>query len=461
MSKGVRLCFLVLFYTCHSMASTLEFEWQHYISEPVLETQLDDYLIIKWDQKTDVHLGAFYFNSHIQTEYNLDKSKMFYFNVPELYFLYKHQLAYSLYSVNSVELAVGRKIKDWSLADAYWEMDLWNSVSRTNPLHPNRNGLVGSFLTLKARRWSVDFLVGALHFPNQEPKMIQKGVEFSSPSRWFSPLPDRVNLWNSSIDIHYFIKSPFVFDILLQQSYLLSLKTWSKTAGTYYWVKGSIADKPVNHLFSVLNTKDIFNIGNTEGAEGNIQQFITSLPVRQRLLSLEWGVDYDSLSAVFTLENTKMKEVETSPEGWDFFNSRESFTYFSALLKYNFLPKSFVRIGYLQSWFQNYNVRAEAFRKEQTSPSILTRYKLLDGVSFDCQMEFLSSTGLPRLFALKYRYSFLNKGAWLFAKVLYYLTPDVHTSMTFDILGAKREGNYFLNQFAHNDYFSWRLTYEF
>ena len=432
MNKKKTLLFLALFYAFNSTASTLELEWQHYTSAPSLETQLQDHLFVKWDQKTDFYLGSFYVDSHLQTEYALDRSEIFYFNIPELYFFYRHPLNDSFHSI---ELIIGRKIKPWSLADKYWEMALWNPLSRWNPLHPVTNGLIGSFLTFNSRKWSVDFFVGPLHIPNLEAQFIEKNSDIYSNSRWFYPPPDQADiLGRDYIDIFYDIKYPYMFNIL-QPSYLLSFKTWSKNSETYYWIKLSAASKPVNHQFFARNKINLLKIGREKNAKGNIDQILTSLPVRQRLLSLEWGFDYNSFSSVFTLENTKMKEVDKSPPGWDFLNSRENLTYFSTLLKYNFLTESFIQIGYLQSWFQNYNTTRDS-RKEQ-APSILERYKVLEGLSLDWQTKFLSPTGLPRILALNYRYSFLNEGAWLFIKALYYISPKFYSAVSFDILGAK------------------------
>ena len=467
MSKKFLLCFFMLFYVSGSSTGTLEWEWQHYTSKPSLKTQLIDYVFLKWDQKTDFYKGPFYFDSHIQAEYNFDRSEIFYFNIPELYFFYKYDMEKSFYFIDSIELNVGRKIKDWSLADEYWDMGLWNPLTRWNPLHPVTNGLTGAFLYLESSRWSVDVFLGALHLPGQEAQFIEKNGEAYSRSRWFFPLPDEVDQLN--IDIDYFTRTPFIFDVLFQPSYLLSLKTWSKTLETDYWMKWSIADKPVNHLFFVLNKENLYRIGKEKGAVGNINQNITTLPVRQRILSAEWGLDYRDFSAVFTLENTKMKEVAISPEGWDFTSQRENFTYFSALFKYNlsdfshlfkdnFLSESFIQFAYIQSWFRNYNFNG---KNKGKPPSILRRYKVLEGIGVDWQTEFLSSGGLRRVFTLNYRYFFVNRGGWLFAKTLYYIAPDTFASMEINVLGAKGDIDYFFNRFRHNDYFSWSLAYEF
>ena len=198
--------FFILFYASDSLASQLELEWQHYISEPGLKNQLQDYVFLSWDQKTDFDYGPLYFDSHVQMEYGLDKSDFFYLNIPELYFSYEYNFKKPLYSIESIELNVGRKIKAWNLADEYWEMGLWNPLSRWNPLHPVTSGLTGAFLTFMSLHWSVDFFLGALFFPNQEAQIIEKNGEIYSNSRWFYPLPGQVDTLN--IDINYFTYSP-------------------------------------------------------------------------------------------------------------------------------------------------------------------------------------------------------------------------------------------------------------
>ncbi len=459
--KFIFLLFLALFYPKLSLTSSLDMEWQHFISPPGLKNQLKDYAFLKWNQKNNWQAKPFRFNSHIQAEYALDRSRIFYFNVSELYFAYKYKMKKPLYFINSIELNVGRKIKIWSLADEYWDLGLWNPLNRWNPLHPQTDGLVGSLLTLKSHQWSVDFFLGALHLSAQEAQLVEENGELYSRSRWFSPLPNQIDTLN--VDINYFIRTPFVFDVLFQQSYLLSFKTWSSTPETYYWMKWALADKPVNHSFTVLNETNLLRLEQNGDSLGSVNQKITTLPVRQRILSAEWGLDYNNFSAVFTLENTKMREVEISPKGWSFFNRRENFTYFSSLLKYNFRPKSFIQVAYIQSWFKNYNIQSNNEIGKKT-PSILQRYKVLRGIGVDWQTEFLSSKGLKRVFTLNYRYHFLNEGAWLFLQALYYITPQIYSSVGVDILGGKTgesQKNFLLSKYRHNDFFSWRWGYEF
>ena len=460
MRQNKLILFFFLFYCLKSTAGGLSLEWQHYLSAPSLESQKIDYIFFKGEKKKDWSKGPFYFDSHFQTEYSLNKDKTFRFNIPELYFSYKYKLKQPLYSIKSLTLDMGRKIKEWSLADEYWDMGLWNALSLWNPLHPATSGLIGSFLNLTAKQWSADLLLGALYLPHQETKLIRENGDIYSHSRWFSPLPNQVESLN--IDIHYFTRAPFLLDILFRQSYLLSFKTWSQTKNTHYWIKWAIADKPANHLFYVLNKENLFTVGKEKGAVGQVNQQISVLPVRQRILSLEWGLNYNNLSAVFTLENIKTKETETKPESWDFVNHRENFTYFSALLKYNFSAGSarhFIQTAYIQPWFQDQNINSKDLTK-QKPPAILQRYKVLEGLGFDWSAKFLSSKGLLRSLSLSWRYSFLNKGAWLSAKGSYHITPKISALASLDILGAENNKTYFLNRFRHNDYFSWSIVYD-
>ena len=282
-------------------------------------------------------------------------------------------------------------------------------------------------------------------------------------SRWVSHLPDRVD--SRPVDIYYSTFRPFISDILFQQSFLLSFKTWSETPETFYWMKWSFADKPTNRLYYVLNKSGVIKIGEEKGSAVFADQGITILPVRERILSTEWGLDYKELSIIFSLENTKIKEdLSIRPEDWEFVNLRGNFTYFSLLLKYNYLKDSFVQLGFIQSWFKNYNI----YKESKEKPAILLRSKVLEGVGLDWQTKLLSCKKQPVFLSLKYQYSFLDQGAWLFGKISYYMTPEIYTELTVDILGATewvngkdiREST-FLNSFKHNDYFTWSLVYDF
>lgn len=454
-----KLCLFILLYTGNAMASSVEWEWQHYTSKATLPTQIQDHVFFKWNQNIDLEKGSFYFKSHSQLEYALDKSRLFYLNFSELYLLYKYSPSDFFLSIRDFEFFVGRKIKPWSVSDKYWELELWNSLSK-NSLHPQINGLAGIFFDIKADRWSLDFLVIPLHIPHKGvPSEINEKGQIISRSRWFVLVPHQVSIQNKSLlDIKYTKTFPFIFDFLFQPGTALQFKTWSKVKDAESWLTLSLADKPVNQLFYLLRDEKLYVPGKTEGEESHIDQHTSALPVRQKLAAMEWGVDYKSFSSTMSLAYTQRREIGATPKNWYFFKERASFTYFSALLKYNFRSKHFVQIGYLHTWFHNYPIH----KNRPKTPSILQRNKVVNGIGFDGQMKFLSAKGFSRLLTLSYRYSFLNPADWLFIKALYYFNSDFSLGLSFNMLRAKEKGtNYFLNHFRHNDYFSLSLAYEF
>ena len=448
------LSFFMLFYAWCSFSNELKLEWQSYISSPSLKEQLSDYAFFKGDYKLDLIRGPFYFDSRFLMEYGLDSSEISYFNIPEMYIYYKYDLKKPLYLVHSIQFSLGRQARRWSIGDEYWDLGLWNPLLRWNPLHPVDNGLIGSFFTFTANQWESNFFVG-LHAPDQNVEIIEKEGRIYSRSRWFSPLPESVPSFNIN-RINYSVDRPHYSDTLVQQSFLFSLKTWSKTPEVFYWMKWSFADKPTNHLFHVLNRNDRLQVESEKGGELFINQKITIFSVRQRILSTEWGLDYKNLSLVFSLENAKMKPASVLPEEYEFVQDQDDFTYFSALLKYDYLKESFIRLALIQSWFKNVS------SSQKVSP-LTARVKILEGAGVDWQTKLFSHTNRPLFFNLKYQYSFLDKGAWLSAKTIYYMTPKIYTELTMDVLGAfdlSKTGS-FLKKFRHNDYFSWSVAYDF
>lgn len=444
-------------------ANYAEFIWDHYSSPPSLKSQLSDYLMLKIDHKFPVSKKPFYFESRFQVEYNFDQSQIFHFNIPELYLSSNYYLKTPLFSIESLEIQLGRKIKTWSLGDKYWGLGLWNPLVRWNPLHPEISGLIGSFLTLKSSRWESDFFVGALYLPNLQPNFdTTKDGRSYTTSRWGSILPDKVSQYN--IGIYYSPISPYIFDILFQESFAISFKTWVQAPDTFYWMKWSLANKPTNHLYFILNQKNRVKVSKEKKDSSLfVDQSIGILQARQRILSTEWGLEYKDLSLNFSLENVKIRaEKSAERHGWAFTNARENFTYFSLLLQYHYLNKHFFQMGFIQSFFRNYSLD----KGSSNPPVLLVNNRVLEGLSFSLQSEWKNHKSLPFLIDLKYQYSFLDEGAWLFTKLSYYIHPKAYSSLTLNILGFgnksnKHQAQSFLGSFKHNDYFSWSIAYDF
>ncbi|MBC6415245.1 MAG: hypothetical protein GDA46_02505 [Bdellovibrionales bacterium] len=436
-----------------------ELEWEHYTSEGTLQEQLKNYVFVKGDYSFNFTKSDFSFRTQLKYQYSLDHKDWFHFDLPEIFLFYKYDFKTSFKLLKSIEFYLGRKVKKWSLGDDYWDLGLWNSLILWNPLEPMVKGNVGSFLTFKSENWETDFFLGALHIPNTNANFFVRDKTPRTYSRWGTLLPNKVDEYNLSI-YYEFIK-PFYFDFINKKSFFVNFKTWTEKSDIFCWFKISFADKPTNHLYYIMNKKHRLKVDSNKSKEPLfIDQVLTGIFSRQRILSTEWGINYNKiLSMTVSLENTKIKEEKAlDQENWSFINSRESFTYFSGILKYQYSPESFFELGFIQSWFNKYRNQ-----KNTVQPVFVSQNKILNGLSLAFEKRSSTLKGLPLIFNLKYQYSFLGRGAWLSTNFLYYMGEKFYTKWSAHILGSgvKNQSQSFLSIFKHNDYFTWSFVYDF
>ena len=477
------IAFFLIFFCAHQAVSSgsVKLEWEHYFSNPVISDQLTDYVFLKGDYDLEFTKGPFDFKFQFKLEHSLDYRNWTYWDVPELFLFYKYDFEKFFYTIESIEFYLGRQIKVWSEGDKYWSLGLWNPAIRWNPLNPIISGNIGSFVTFKSNNWESDFFIGALHIPDSLTHLDIRDHRFYTYSRWRVIFPQKVD--RSNLDIYYTSPIPFLFDLINQRSFFASFKTWSEKSDSNYWIKWSFADKPTNHFYWIMNktgklkfsseTKQkpwqIKTINNKisrlkssskkDSPAVFVDQIINVVLSRQRILSTEWGMDYKDFSVIFSLENTKIKEEKTlNKDRWSFINSRDSFTYFSLLLKYNYLDNSFIELGWIQSWFSKYN----SYVNTAQIPRFFSQNKILEGLGLSWENRDALLKNLPLFFKLKYQYSFLDQGAWLSAKVSYYMSAKTYVECSVNILGSKRtDSKSFLDRFKHNDYFTWSFAHDF
>lgn len=430
----------------------VELDWDHFISEPSDPNgfQLQDYVSARARYNLDHHFQSFALKGSAIGEFFLDGSKQIYFTMPELYMAYTYKFNRKDLAIESLDIFLGRKKHDWSVSDEYWGFGLWQPLNRWNPLHPESNGLMGTFLSIKGGYWSIDTLVGGLYFPSNSPNSRVKNGDMVSSSRWFVRVPQKADiLGHSLLDIRYFIEKPFILDIIFQQSYIMSFKAWLEHN---LWMKFVLGYKPVNDFF-VLQSNSI----KIEVAESVVEQKFTVAQVKHKIFSTEWGLNYGPLSSVISVGSTFVKEVQDAPKDWEFRYDRGSFTYFSALLQYSFSKNHYFLVSYLDSWF-------EAISEEEDNdktPFIFDNYKVLKGFGLNWHLEYKNKESLKRMLDIHYKYAFLSRGGMLSIQGSYYFAPQFYMAASFDVLGARSGDKYFLSKFRANDYLSWKIGYVF
>ncbi len=460
MKTFITIFLLSLSFSAFTSPSHIELQWDHFTSSSYGGAQLSNYKSLEINYNFDRHWRNIYFNSHFAGQYFLDSSKMIYYSAPEMYFSYSYVFNTKYLDIKSIGVAIGRKINSWSISDEYWEFGLWNPLNRWDFLHPISKGLIGTFVNIESKNWSIDMLVGGLYLPSSYAKVELKDNLIFSYSRWFLGVPNKVDvLGRGLLDIEYLIKIPFLLDIFSQQSYILNFKTWLNEERTF-WTKWSYGYKPINDLFIVTNTSRVLEIKDMQ-----ISKEITAIPVKHTIISSEWGGKHKDISAVLSMGHTFVQEGEEELEGledWDFLHERGHFTYFSLLTKYNISSKNYLQLSFLKSFFSKKNDKEDAYQDIKKTPFFFNQYKILNGIGFDLHVEYLGSNRLKRQLDVNYKYSPYNKGGLLFMKATYYMSPKLYTSVTINVLGAKSiETKSFLYKFRANDYFGWRLGYVF
>ena len=441
--------------------STAGLEWEHYFSPPRPGSHhLRDYFSAALDYRQTWRKGHFSLKGHVLAKYYLDKSRELYFDIPEIYGSYSYSFQKKIYSIESVDAAFGRKIKKWSFADDYWEMGVWNPQNLWNPMRASWNGLIGSFVDINSRRWTLSLFAGPLHLPGSRPKWKRPEGRIFSSSRWFSSPPGRVDVARRSLlDIKYHIDHPFLLDILLQQSYALSLEMRAGRAGNL-WAKLSGGYKPINDLTIALETEEFLKVFSEEGKKSQVQPQVTYLPAKQWALSLDSGLklslrDID-LSCVLSsgISKTAQKQdLSAASPKLALLHGKNDFSYFSALVKAAFSPGHYAQAGYLKSWLKN---------KKARGALNFDRRKIWHGPGFEWHWEGFSPKKLKRALSFKFRYSLPEKGGALSIRALFYLFPKVFVAATADVLGAKASSkDRFLGHFQANDYFGLKAAYVF
>ena len=451
-----------IFFFCYSLsaqASFIELELEYYLSPPITSDQLKDYAFLKGGYDFDFKKRDIYFNSELLFEHSLGLRKWLYFEVPQVFLSYQYHFTKPFYSIELIEVSVGRKKQVWSEGDKYWGLGLWNPLILWNPLFPEEKGTVGSFVSFHSKNWKSDVFIGAIHFPDSVAHFREKNQETYTYSRWGSILPSRIH--NHNLPIYYTLKNSYLFDYINQRSFFTSFSTWTQQNDSRYWIKWSLAYKPTNHIYYLLNQDKRLKVSAEKDRKGfYIDQTLTGVYSKQRILSTEWGLDYQQLSMIFSLENATIRDENILEESWSFFRSRESFTYLSFLLKYYYWDQSVIELGLIQSWFGNYTNHS----KLNHAPAFLSQHRMSNGFSVAVEHKGLNRKELPFILKLKYQYSFLDQSAWLSFKALYYLSSKFYTKASVQVLGGNslnENAKSFLHEFYYNDYVTWGLVYDF
>ena len=407
--------------------------------------------------------GGFYLNKtyqhwfydiHTKMQISQDRSGQDYLSIPSFNIGFHIKDIHKISHLNFIAVSFGRYKKQWSWIDRYWNLGLWNPQNLYDYFHPFDLGITGSALTLKGDSWSLTNLVGGLFFPHQQPSMAtNKKGEFQPQSRWHTPPSSSIWMFNQNIDAYYWMKKPYLQNVLLQSSYLTQLFFGDIEDR---WVSASYAYKPINQIYFRVTSG--FSI-----EKSSVNSFIHYHPLKHHLSSIESGFTLGSWKFYLGILDERVGVIHL-PVNWiappvpnAIFASASTAKHFHS----GFLKNQFIRLSYLTSWFRGIHNRT-LIGGDLESMIALDRFKMKEGFSLDWQAQFLYNKKQKLISLLQYWFSLDQRGGWLSWSLIYHFSPQTWMHFECNILGLESSSqDGFFGQYANNDRIAIGVRYGF
>lgn len=146
------------------------------------------------------------------------------------------------------EVTVGRRYEDWSAADRFWQLGLWEPRFDWDPLHPERDGETGFFYEYHSRYWHVTFFGSPMNVPDRSYPINAVNGQLTSPSPDFPPPYRSVympGLGGQVTPINYAINTPPTQNLVLNAGAAASVRCGDETGP---WGLVTAGELPSNQL---------------------------------------------------------------------------------------------------------------------------------------------------------------------------------------------------------------------
>lgn len=131
---------------------------------------------------------------------------------------------YSTKTIGDIGITYGRKVVEWSPADAYWGFGFINNRKNFDYFEPGQEGLTGVTLkrnfNLVVGKLKVETFISPFYVPELNPGMNidnEKGT-ITASNPWSKPPAESVDLNGERIPIKYYVEMPEVSEIVARPS---------------------------------------------------------------------------------------------------------------------------------------------------------------------------------------------------------------------------------------------------
>ena len=146
------------------------------------------------------------------------------------------------------EVTIGRRYEDWSTADRFWQLGLWEPRFDWDPIRPERDGQTGLFYQFHSRMWRVTLFGSPINVPDRSYPIEAQNGQLTSPSPDFPPPYRDVympGLGSQTAAINYAITMPALSSLILHPGGTASVRVGDETGA---WGLVTTGELPSNQL---------------------------------------------------------------------------------------------------------------------------------------------------------------------------------------------------------------------
>ncbi len=130
------------------------------------------------------------------------------------------QFYYQIGFRDKAHLVLGRRLQKWSYLDDYWMMGMIQPLFKWNMALPEKQGLMGIFLTLPlTENIKLALFSSYVFLPSQGPVYELVNGEITSSNPWFMQPVRVIEFLNHETKLRYNVSSPKTTDVIFRPSY--------------------------------------------------------------------------------------------------------------------------------------------------------------------------------------------------------------------------------------------------
>ena len=443
-------------------------KYTSYMTSTHWKDQLNHYMNIGLNFQKYKHYPNWFYGSEIDSLFSLDKSYQNYLTFPDLFLGYKRDFNQWRFNfilgrhkrVSSIPLESNKQSlnqstileEPWSAMDEIWQLGLWQGRLNWDYLQPQQTGLTGAFFTIEKKPWLFSVFVSSVFFPEHSPVVDIKEGEVRSDSRWFTPPQSQFVAFNQRIDALYWLSSPYLKNIILNESLAFRFRFGDRTK---QWFSMAYGYKPINQLYFKVDST--FSID-----KKSINNVIHYQPFQHSLISMDFGLTRGIFKTILSVtqeipyrpKSPGKGLVPTLPKAL-FFSAHTNFH----LAKYRWFLENF-KLNFIYSHFTS--IKQTSSEPKLNLDLNINRFKMPYGFAFSAKTKPLEWQKQSLAFKLSYWYSIPEQGGWLNASLQWKLTPTLYLQSDMDILGVeKKEKKSFFNSYKQNDRIRIMVNYAF